>query len=450
VRITWIQPEDLIRHELWQSCAEGRDTESISSRWRAAGGTTEIPHAGASPLSETSPSLRTLAEELLHELDALPDPTAKDEPSDWADIHTLIAATPSSGHRPHDYSERLNSAWLGRAIGCVLGKPVEKIPRIGIEAILRSAGRWPLDRWITAVGVDPAVTERWPWNRASRTTSLEENINGTPEDDDINYTIMALRVLENHGLSFTSDDVASGWLLDLPAGRSFTAERLAYRNLLQGLNPPATARVRNPFREWIGAQIRTDLYGWVMPGNPRGAAELAWRDAAVSHTRNGLYGAMFVAAMASEAITGSSIERVLDAGESVVPPTSRMARAISFGRHLAAHTTEPSDAFAEIEREFAGYHWVHALNNTALVAYALSAGAGDFDRSICLTVMGGLDTDSNGATVGSVVGALVGEQGISPRWSKPLNGCVSTSLPGEHGVTFTCLAERTEAVFSTQ
>ena len=61
-----------------------------------------------------------------------------------------------------------------------------------------------------------------------------------------------------------------------------------------------------------------------------------------------------------------------------------------------------------LEAEFAGMHWVHALNNTALVAYALEAGGGDFDRSICLTVMGGWDTDSNGATVGAVAGALGG------------------------------------------
>ena len=65
------------------------------------------------------------------------------------------------------------------------------------------------------------------------------------------------------------------WLVDLPAGRTFTAERVAYRNLLDGISPPLTARIRNPFREWIGAQIRTDLYGWVNAGSPRRAAEWA-------------------------------------------------------------------------------------------------------------------------------------------------------------------------------
>lgn len=467
MRLTWVQPEDLVRHELWQAAREGRDLvalQRIRDRWVDAGGALDPPNGGASSEVPT-PAQRALAEALLVELDDLPDPGASDEPSDWADI--LATTSPDDGdvgvgghvgvggdrgvggadaaYGP-ELGERLRSAWIGRAVGCVLGKPVEKIPRAGIEEILRSGGRWPLDRWFTAVGLDPEVSARWPWNRASRPTSLEENIDGAPEDDDLNYTIMALRVLEQHGADFTSDDVARGWLLDLPAGRSFTAERVAYRNLLDGLSPPRSARVRNPFREWIGAQIRTDLYGWVNPGDRVRAAEWAWRDAAVSHTRNGLYGAMFVAAMASEAVTGSDIGTVLDVGASVVPPQSRMAAAIRLGRELAATTTEPTDAYAALEAEFAGMHWVHSLNNTALVAYALSAGAGDFDRSVCLAVMGGWDTDSNGATVGAVAGAVAGPHGIAPRWTDAFHDRLSTSIPGADGSSFGDLAARTLAV----
>lgn len=449
MRVTWVQPEDLVRHELWQAAQEGRDVAAIRQRWATGFGPVDPPYVGASPEVAT-PEQRLLAEQLLAELDDLPDPTAVDEPSDWdvivAAAGLAVPATAGRRTRGDDLADHITSAWLGRAVGCVLGKPVEKIPREGIEAILRSTGRWPLDRWFTAVGLDPAVSQRWPWNRASRTTSLEENLDGTPEDDDLNYTIMALRVLEQHGAGFTSDDVAQGWLLDLPAGRAFTAERVAYRNLLEAITPPRSARVRNPFREWIGAQIRTDLYGWVNPGDPVRAAEWAWRDAAVSHTRNGLYGAMFVAAMASEAVRGSDIGTVLDVGASVVPPRSRMASAIALGRELASTTSDPTDAYAALEQHYAGHHWVHALNNSALVAYALAAGAGDFDRSICLTVMGGWDTDSNGATVGAVVGALGGTSAIAERWSAPLGGRVTTSIPGADGATFDDLARRTLAV----
>jgi len=449
MRVTWVQPEDLVRHELWQSQQEGRDVGSIRERWAQEGTAAEPPYAGASP-QVADAQQRALAEELLLELDALPDVTAGTEPSEWADIAASIAGQVRAPGDATAYGpalgDRLHGAWLGRAVGCVLGTPVEKVPRAGIEAILRSTGRWPLDRYFTAVGLDPEVARLWPWNKASRPTSLEENIDGTPEDDDINYTLMALRLVEQHGAGFGPDDVARSWLLDLPAGRAFTAERVAYRNLLEGISPPLTARLRNPFREWIGAQIRTDLYGWVNPGNPLRAADWAWRDAAVSHTRNGLYGAMFVAAMASEAVISSDIGTVLDVGASVVPNGSRLAGAIRLGRHLATRTREPTEAYAVLEAEFEGMHWVHALNNTALVAYALAAGQGDFDRSICLTVMGGWDTDSNGATVGAVVGALGGTAAISRRWSDPLRNRVSTSIPGCDGQSFDDIAARTLAV----
>ena len=68
---------------------------------------------------------------------------------------------------------------------------------------------------------------------------LAENIDGMPEDDDLNYPLIALYLLENHGTAMTSDDVAKAWLDLLPGGRVYTAERVAYRNLLLGIDPPA-------------------------------------------------------------------------------------------------------------------------------------------------------------------------------------------------------------------
>ena len=447
MRVTWVQPEDLVRHELWQATAEGQDVSDLVRRWVEAGGVVEPPLAGASPDSAGARQ-RQVAEELLSELDGRAVAGSQDEPSDWPHIlAALPAPRAGDGPRPELEENRVLGAWLGRAVGCVLGKPVEKVPRRGIEAILRATGRWPLDRYFTGVGLPVDVAQAWPWNRASRATSLEENLDGMPEDDDLNYTLMALRLMEAHGWAMTSDDVGQAWLVDLPAGRTFTAERIAYRNLLQGMSPPQTARFRNPYREWIGAQIRTDLYGWVQPGRPLAAAELAWRDASVSHTRNGLYGAMFVAAMAATAVTGADVEAVLDAGAAVVPPRSRMARAIGLGRELGAQSTDPTAAYTTLETEFEGMHWVHALNNTALVAYALTASEGEFDRGICLTVMGGWDTDSNGATVGAVCGALAGAQGIDRHWTEPLHDRLASSIPGCDGVSFGQLARRTLAVW---
>jgi ADP-ribosylglycohydrolase len=439
MRLTWVQPEDLLPHELAASRDEGRDVSAVEARWVAAGGSLDAPVGGASPVP-ASPELRALALELLDECDRLPAPSSNAEgpPVIGSDIVGGPSANPSVD------PERVGGAWLGRAAGCVLGKPVEKIPRRGIREILEATARWPLSGYFTAIGLPDDVAARWPWNRRSAVNSLAENIDGTPEDDDLNFALLALRVLETHGRDFTSGDVAQAWLDWLPGGRVFTAERVAYRNLLLGLTPPETARRHNPFREWIGAQIRTDVYGWASPGRPDVAAALAYRDAGVSHVRDGVSGAMWVAAMASAAVVASTVDEVLDAGESVLPPGS-FASAVREARSLG-DGAEWESVVDALEKRHGHLHWVHVRNNAALVAAALAFSGGDFGRGICAAVSGGWDTDSNGATVGGVLGALAGAAGIRPEWTDPLRGRLSSSIGGFDGVTFDELTRRTMEV----
>jgi ADP-ribosylglycohydrolase len=444
MRLTWVQPEDLLPHELAASADEGRDVSAIAARWAAAGGATVPPVSGASPVP-AGPELRALAAELLDECDALPEVDSATEPRS---LDAIRASWPAEFGLPVRTPEpdRLHGAWLGRAVGCLLGKPVEKIPREGIREILTSAGRWPLRGYFTAAGLPAEVAARWPWNRRSASTSLAENIDGMPEDDDLNFALLALRVLETRGPDPTSADVAQAWLDWLPGGRVFTAERVAYRNLLLGLTPPETARRHNPFREWIGAQIRTDVYGWVNPGRPDRAAELAYRDATVSHVRSGVYGALWVAAMSAAAVVAPDVATVLDVGEAVLPPESRFAAAVREGRALGAAATDDDGWESVLDTLHARHghlHWVHVRNNAALVAAALAYGRGDLVRSICAAVSGGWDTDSTGATVGAITGALTGAAGLPAAWTAPLRGRLASSIAGFDGVGFVELAERT-------
>jgi ADP-ribosylglycohydrolase len=446
VRLTWAQPEDLVPAEIAALREQGADeaaVDAVEGRWAEAGGSTVLAPSGASA-EPAPPELRALARVLLDGLQTLqqPDPA---EPDDWDDIVTLLPEAPASPSRA--VFDRFHGAWLGRAAGCLLGKPVEKIPREGIEEIARATGNWPITGYFTAVGLPADVAERWPWNRRSAPTSLVENIDGMPEDDDLNFPILALDLLEQHGDALTTDHVAAAWLAALPAGRVFTAERAAYRNILDARPVPETATHLNPFREWIGALIRADVHGWAHPGDVRAAARSAWTDARLSHTRNGIYGEMWAAALCAQSVVAVSMDEVLDAADTVIPPRSRLAEAVRFGREtgraVADGTLTDEAALDALHARFAGMHWVHTLNNAALAACALQAHGDDFGAAVAIAVAGGWDTDSVGATVGSVVGGLVGADGIPGAWTGPLRDRIATSMPGGGERSIRELAERT-------
>lgn len=449
LRLTWVQPEDLLGHELRQAAQDGREPAAVAARWAAAGGPDAPRRAGASP-HPARPCLRLLAEDLLDELADLPSRLHDREPTALDRVRALCPDWPSRPAPPAPPPDevllpRLEAAWLGRAAGCLLGKPVEKLPVQAIRQLARATGNWPLSTWFTARGLPADLAAAHPWNRRSAATSLAENIDGMPEDDDLNYPLLNLLLLQRHGPGFTTADVARLWLDELPAGRTFTAERVAYRSLLAGVEPPRTARYRNPFREWIGALIRADVHGWTHPGDPAAAAAQAHRDACLTHTANGVYAAMFAAAVLAEAAAGTrDVHHCLRTGLSVVPPGSRLARAVVHAIGLAEDHPDFDTVVDELQVLHAGYHWVHAIPNTALLAAALTHADGDFTGSICRAVAGGWDTDSVGATAGSVAGLLAGHPSALPeRWTRPLKNRLATSVADFNGIGFDALAQLT-------
>lgn len=444
MRLTWVQPEDLLLHALVQARDEGVDVSDLEARWLAVAGSIAAPTSGAAakPASEAD---RELARRLIDEVEGRTDLTID------KDAAAIFARASDEPPLPTQVDpNRVLGAWLGRAAGCLLGKPVEKIPRAGIRAILDDLGEWPLTRYFTEQGLDPAVAARYPWNRRSRPTSLRENIDGMPEDDDLNYPLLNLELLESVGDAFTVGDVAELWLAALPAGRVFTAERIAYRNLLAGVDPERAGATGNPFREWIGALIRGDVFGWTHPGRPREAARLAFTDARLSHVREGIYGEMWVAGASAAAVVANDVATVLAAGASTVPTDSELRRAVDFGVDVA--TNRNLDAGLDrLHERYGRHHWVHVLNNTATISWALASSLdGDglpvFEQAIARAVMAGWDTDSAGATVGALAGALLGADRLPPSFIDPLRDRYATSLPGRDGTSFTELANRTIAL----
>ena len=410
-------PDGLVRDEIDQRRSSGYDVSAIDL-------------AGLTP-AETFARLESLAK--------VPD-WSYDEPDDPEAILARLGAPTQSRGAAGELADRIAGAWFGRCAGCLLGKPIETWPTATIERYLRDTDQWPPDDYLLPVDTEalglPPFKPSWP--KATR-----GRIAGMPRDDDVDYTVLGLHLLEAHGPRFTLEDVAAELLDHLPFTQVFTAERVAYSNLVSGTAPEATAVTLNPYREWIGALIRADIHGLTSPGNPRLAAAQVIRDASLTHTGNGVYAAMWAAGAIAAAAAGESPRDVVRFGLGQVPPGSRSYAAIRSVVDAYETGIDWEAALARLHLDLGHYSWAHAINNAAAIAAAVLWGGGDFGRTVGLAVAAGWDTDSCGATAGSIAGAFIGRSSLPARWVDPLGDRLETAVFGFQGVTISELADRT-------
>src|SRR5215218_281383 len=343
---------DLVHDELRQRIESGYDVSGIQ------------PDLAATPADDRDRQ-EALYLELIktqHRSDwRYQEPNFLDDILDAMTAHPLEMSDPP-GSPPAELGMRILGGWLGRIAGCNLGKPVENgdfwTPE-RIRAYLEMGDAYPLRDYIPAL--DPMPDEfqlRESWLETTR-----GRVRGSARDDDIDYSILGVWLLEHYGFELTADRVANAWLSFLPYLQMFTAERAVLVNLLHNVSIASAGETRNPYREWIGALIRADVFGWTLPGRPAAAARLAYSDASLSHRCNGIYAAMWGAALVSLAAVAATVQEVVEKSLDYVPARTRLAEALN-GVHELYRTGYTWEAAVEdIRTRFGRYSWVHSINN---------------------------------------------------------------------------------------
>jgi ADP-ribosylglycohydrolase len=265
---------------------------------------------------------------------------------------------------------------------------------------------------------------------------------GVPVDDDIIFTLLGLLIAEDHGPMFTIEDVGKAWVKYLPY--ACTAEEVALNNLKKGLSARLAGERDNPYCEWIGADIRADPWGYMAPGWPERAAEMAYTDAYISHRRQGIYGEMFFAAAIAAAFAVDDPVEALRIGLSEIPEHCALAKAVRWALRVAPDIRSYKQARAAVDKKFKGMHAVHTINNACLTIWGITIGGKDFTRVIGETVAMGLDNDCTAATAGSIVGAIVGKRGIPEHWYKNFNNRIHSYLIGKRYFSISGVLHRFE------
>ena len=339
--------------------------------------------------------------------------------------------------------DKVYGAWLGRICGCLLGKPIEGCWKEHIHDMLKDNGNYPMTRYIELGKFSEKMLEACPWLKWK---CFADKVSYMPFDDDTNYMVLDQKVIERYGRDFTPYNMSQAWMSLQPKDSYCTAERRAFINFVNGFEPPMSAKYKNAYREWIGAQIRGDYFGYINPQDPKTAADMAFRDASISHIKNGIYGEMWASAMIALAFSTDNVKDIIKGALAEIPHTSRLFEDVTSVIEWYESGLSEDECYKKICEKWDDHffhHWCHTISNAMIVTFALLYGNGDYSKSICLAVQCGFDTDCNGATVGSVVGIINGAKGIPTQWTAPINDTLETTIFGETMVKISDCAKKT-------
>lgn len=375
-------------------------------------------------------SLEKTLEKSLTELKALPidEAYAQKEPDSLSEIHKLRPDGPRKMWQSlptEEYLDKLEGAFLSRLAGCTLGAPVEfhSVAHMKNWAAYTGDAFPPTNYWSKIKFPMDLRYEKSPYEDYTR-----DSMTKVPVDDDITYTLLGLLIAEEYGIDFTTEDVGKAWLKYLPY--ACTAEDIALKNLKKGISPMETADIDNPYCQWIGADIRSDPFAYMAPAYPEKAAALAYRDAYISHRRNGIYGEMFFAAAQSAAFAVSHPVEALEIGLTEIPKECLLAKDVAWALKVGKNVKNYEDARERVDHRFQNMSHAHTNSNACLTTFGLMIGGTDMTKVISETVAMGMDNDCTAATAGSIVGAIVGKKGLEPHWYLHFNNTVDNYLIG--------------------
>jgi len=328
-----------------------------------------------------------------------------------------------------DYYNKVLGSWIGRVAGDFVGAPVELKSQKYIEEKYGEISFYP--------------------------NAIDLNY----VNDDEMYEIVALIALEKYGINLTAKDIAQEWINLLKNEKFiFTAEKIAFNNLNSGIFPPKSGILNNFYFDFIGAQMRADIWGQITPGCPEIAKIYAEMDGSISHAGIGIEGEVFVAILISQAFFEVNIRSNIELALKYLPPEEESLYSQMVSKAIEIYKQCPNQ-FRKARNHLVRNYWrnqivdkliessknflierriilnslvggVHVLPNIGIIILSLLYGAEDKEdplgRSICIAAMMGLDADCNCGNIGAIVGAQLGADKIPSKWKDPLKDTFST------------------------
>lgn len=271
------------------------------------------------------------------------------------------------------------------------------------------------------------VTYGAPTEFSAQSRINEDTIDWKPSDikgsmwqDDIYVQLTFLMSMDKYGI-----DASPKLFQEMFAKAGYGlwhANMQARKNYYDSIFAPLSGSPEyNIHADDIDFQIEADYIGFMCPGMPRSASEIAGRVGHIMNYGDGVYGGIFVAALYSEAYFETDILKIIRKALRSIPEESDYYKTIN--DVIVLHQHYPSEwkaAWQELENKWgdtdicgAGSTFnIDAKLNGAYIVMGLLYGEGDPYRTLEISTRCGQDSDCNPSNALAVLGVINGFSGL--------------------------------------
>jgi len=315
-------------------------------------------------------------------------------------VTTSLAACSQDGNKEFRtikkdvLKDKIAGGWAGKMIGVTYGAPTE------FHALQRT--------------FDDSI--KWK----------PSDIKGSIWQDDLYVQLTFLMAMDRFGIEapaklFQEMFAKAGYPL-------WHANMQARKNYYDSIFAPLSGMPEyNTHADDIDFQIEADYIGFMCPGMPGKASDIASKIGHIMNYGDGLYGGVFVAALYSEAFFGSDIKTIVKNALNSIPAESDYHKIID--DVILLHEHYPADwkaAWKELDAKWgdedicgAGSAFnIDAKLNGAYIVMGLLYGEGDTGKTLEISTRCGQDSDCNPSNALAVLGVIKGFSGLSPEMQK--------------------------------
>jgi hypothetical protein len=293
--------------------------------------------------------------------------------------------------------DKIAGGWAGKMIGVTYGAPTE----------FRAQGKTYEDsiKWIPS------------------------DVKGSIWQDDIYVQLTFLMAMDRYGIDAPAKKFQE---LFAKAGyQLWHANVQARKNYFDSIFPPQSGQPEyNLHADDIDFQIEADYIGFMCPGMPQTANQIADQIGHIMNYGDGVYGGVFIAALYAEAYFENDISKIIDNALLSIPAESDYSKIVK--DVILLHQHYPQDwraAWAELQAKWgsvqiceAGTTFnIDAKLNGAYIVMGLLYGEGDPAKTMEISTRCGQDSDCNPSNAMAVLGVIKGLSGLPVEYREAVN-----------------------------